>query len=193
MLERRNDHQGLEKLNSILILENDMTTAIEETKREMYAKLARTKLDMGTNYMGWVHFPEFEAALEAHLEELRKDLNFACAALDVEAARRAKLVQERDDIQGRLHAIDHAYFVQSQANAAAGEELRAAKAKISEQREAICGLYMDKVRRKLVPATMALDEVENVAKEATDGLVASYQQVVETNCACLYCKAAKKI
>lgn len=192
MLERRNDHQGLEKLNSILILENDMTTAIEETKREMYAKLARTKLDMGTNYMGWVHFPEFEAALEAHLEELRKDLNFACAALDVEAARRAKLVQERDDIQGRLHAVDHAYFVQSQANAAAGEELRAAKAKIVEQREAICDLYMAKVQRKDLNRAPTLEEIENAAKEATEGLVRQYHMTISSPCTnpqCWLCKS----
>lgn len=119
-----------------------MTTAIEETKREMYARLAGVKATMNKGFAPRLSLRQLENALEVHLEELRKDLNFACAALDVEAARRAKLVQERDEIQLRLHAVDHAYFVLSQANIAAGDELRKSKIIIQKQRAAIADLYI---------------------------------------------------
>ncbi len=39
--------------------------------------------------------------------------------------RLAAMTKERDEIQGRLHAVDHAYSVQQQATGVAGGELRA--------------------------------------------------------------------
>lgn len=139
-----------------------MTTAIEETRREMYAKLELAKNRFNAWFGNDAMIGSLESALEAHLEELRKDLNFACAALDVEAARRTKLVQERDDIQLRLHAIDHAYFVQSEANRVAGEELRRARALIREQQESISKLYRAQEQRKDQGAMSACAQGENV-------------------------------
>lgn len=160
-----------------------MTTAIEETKREMYRLAREMRNDPyhdGVKNLCYrlqaTEYAKFESAMEVHLEELRKDLNFACAALDVEAARRAKLVQERDDIQLRLHAVDHAYFVQSEANRVAGEQLREAHKTIADLREAVSSLYVAQNQRSELGATQTLAEVENVAKAATEGLVRQWKQ-----------------
>lgn len=169
-----------------------MTTAIEETRREMYAKLELAKNRFNAWFGNDAMMGSLESALEAHLEELRKDLNFACAALDVEAARRTKLVQERDDIQLRLHAIDHAYFVQSEANRVAGEQLREAQKAIAELSKAVAALYVEQNQRKDLGATMTLAEAENVAKVAVEGLVAKHGGYLGNNCqnpSCALCKS----
>lgn len=120
-----------------------MTTEIEKTKREMYKALAALKAG-GRWLIKKANCEAFESALEEHLEALhnrneaqRKIIEAAGGTNDL-SYRLGKMTQERDDIQGRLHAIDHAYCEQSNrvgglmaeienlkaANAAAGEELR---------------------------------------------------------------------
>lgn len=114
-----------------------MTNAIEQTKHQMYVDLKRFEHMVGSTHL----FKTFQDSLEAHLEELRKANSglvemFVKEKTDVEI-RLMSMTQERDDIQGRLHAVDHAYNEQSnrvsimdkmidnlrEANGIAGEEL----------------------------------------------------------------------
>ena len=103
-----------------------MTSAIEQTKREMWKAIAEAKGRVGINYsvkdmMRGIE--GFESALEAHLEELRKalvaanQLTVQCAQHSAESfveleRRLAAMTEERDSIQLRLHAVDHAYSEQ---------------------------------------------------------------------------------
>lgn len=83
-----------------------MTNAIEQTKREMYRnlKLINVSLKKGFKPVNGMH--HFEIAMEAHLEAQRVELCRVFGAL-------GRMTQERDDIQGRLHAIDHKYGEQT--------------------------------------------------------------------------------
>lgn len=139
-----------------------MTDTTEQTRYELFRQFEATKKAVQVRLGAHYRLSRLDTALEAHLEELRKDLNFACALIDLNTARMAKLVQERDDIQGRLHAIDHAYHVQSQANAVAGDELRHCKEVITKQRLAIEALTSLLETRKTLGATLAQDSRENV-------------------------------
>lgn len=180
-----------------------MTTPIEVTRREMYRTLAILKI----NCQSIENWPggglEFESALEAHLDELRKAMvqinesTVACAHhsaesfLDLEN-RLAAMTEERDQIQQRLHAIDHAYCEQSNtvsrmaseidnlkiASQAAGEELRAAheliqnqRQCIQRQREVIWALYMSNEARNEKSATQAQDQSENASEEIRGALL----------------------
>jgi len=108
-----------------------MTNAIEQTKREMYKRLAQMKETASYGLAPSLSLQEFEIALEAHLEELRKALvavnssTVACAQHSAEAfiemeGRLAKMTNERDAIQLRLHAVDHAY---SESQKAVGNQM----------------------------------------------------------------------
>jgi hypothetical protein len=120
-----------------------MTTAIETTKRHMYCEMKlmfQRLFSYGIGNAGYAN--DFESAFEAHLEELRKELK--TAKEDAEGANILKnefqqrlmaMTEERDAIQGRLHAIDHAYHVQAQANIAAGKELREVQQELKRQIE----------------------------------------------------------
>jgi|GEM_PF-6367697 hypothetical protein len=106
-----------------------MTNAIEQTKREMYEALAILKGRIGINYSikdMLSGADEFESGLEDHLEALRIDLEemtrlrhtyerLACdytkKSVDLEK-RLGAMTEERDSIQLRLHAVDHAYSEQ---------------------------------------------------------------------------------
>lgn len=92
-----------------------MTNAIEQTKREMYKALK-----IVNECFASLPIQKLEEALEAHLEELRKALVAAnqitvkCAQHSAESfveleRRLADMKNERDAIQLRLHAVDHAY------------------------------------------------------------------------------------
>ena len=187
------------EFSDILNWRATMTDTIELTKREMYEALAVIKYRNSKDWRINTSFEKFESALEAHFDELRKDLNFACSALDVETARRAKLVQERDDIQLRLHAIDHAYFVQSEANRIAGDELRQAKELIREQQEQLQGIRMLLEARKVEGAMLAQGERENVAsasKAAGYGISIVNQQpccadplIYRDGCGSIHCRS----
>jgi len=89
-----------------------MTKKTEQTNRELYAVLdsirrARKHPNLTAR---------FEAALEEHLEALRQENVRGITAL-------AAMTEERDQIQNRLHAVDHALFNLDQANKLAGEEM----------------------------------------------------------------------
>lgn len=71
---------------------------------------------------------------------------------------RAKLCDERDLMRNRLQALQS-------ANAAAGEEYRAAQALIKRQREIIGELYMAKATRKVVPGTSSQSSDEKSVVE----------------------------
>ena len=103
-----------------------MTNAIEQTKREMYEALAILKGRIEINYSVkdmQRGADEFESALEEYLEALG---NNAVALYNREAlshcrtkterddlqTRLAAMTEERDAIQLRLHAVDHAYKTQ---------------------------------------------------------------------------------
>lgn len=156
-----------------------MTNATEQPKREMYADLKRVSSMVGSTHL----FKTFQDSLEAHLEELRKD------SMDT-LGRLVAMTQERDDIQLRLHAVDHAYSAQSTlvfdqaaeinrhkvAINIAGEELIRVQG-IARQHLDDCrsaeklsdDLYVVKNQRKAEPSTSAQDSKENVASEMSDG------------------------
>lgn len=109
------------------IVEATITVAppseIEKTRRQMYTDLKRFQSMVGSTHL----FKTFQDSLEEHLEELRKANSglvegFAQQHADI-GVRLANMTEERDQIQQRLHAIDHAYNEQQKAMGIAGEEL----------------------------------------------------------------------
>lgn len=117
-----------------------MTTKTEETRHAMYQQLEGVKKTIKKGFSPRAKMSDFESVLEEHLEALRQEQEFM--KLQLMTCRQTNM-----DIQGRMHAIDHAYFVQSQANLAAGDQLREAQALIQRQRGAIGELYMQKVAK----------------------------------------------
>ncbi|BBI47375.1 putative ABC transporter permease [Pseudomonas phage HU1] len=112
-----------------------MTTKTEETRHAMYQHLEGVKKTLKKGFSPRAKMSDFESALEEHLEALRQELAFS--KLQLMTCRQTNM-----DIQSRLHAVDHAHFVQSQANLAAGDQLRDAQALIQRQRGAIADMYM---------------------------------------------------
>jgi chromosome segregation ATPase len=87
-----------------------MTNEIENTKRLLDHCLGRV-IRAGKHR---VLTAELVERLEEHLEALRKELDF-------QAEHTSKIRQANTEIQERLHAVDRAYFEQSQRN---GEQAR---------------------------------------------------------------------
>jgi hypothetical protein len=96
-----------------------MTTEIEKTRRDMYDMLEAMRKAKKHPTM----LRAFEESLEEHLEALRQqNERFRGYALrDSEAL--SAMCEERDQIQGRLHAIDHAYCEQSNRSGAQAREI----------------------------------------------------------------------
>lgn len=114
-----------------------MTTKTEQSRREMYEALGIVKGRVEINYSVKDMLrgvDKFEHTLEDYLEELRKDLDFACKLADLTDARLRKTLQERDDLRNRLQAFEF-------ANKAAGEELRKSQETIKRQREYISEMW----------------------------------------------------
>ena len=107
-----------------------MTNAIEQAKREMYVKFLSTPSCRARG--------EFESSLESYLELLRQDHEALHETArkrfeDIRelekvsaeqrdkyvrlAERHARMTEERDAIQLRLHAVDHAYKTQQDRTA----------------------------------------------------------------------------
>jgi len=107
-----------------------MTNAIEQAKREMYESWkSACKISVGITGCGILL--EFEQAMEKYLELLRQDhealhetarkrfedIRNLWTANDDLVQRLAKMTEERDAIQLRLHAVDHAYSEQQSRGA----------------------------------------------------------------------------
>lgn len=133
-----------------------MNNAIETTRHAMYEclEVLRAFKDRPT-LLGY-----FETHLELHLEELRKQLKTANE--DTQGAnilkdefqqRLMRMTEERDQIQGRLHAIDEAYDKSQRALGVSGEEIRRLQA-LLQLRGACAGTY-------------AQDSQENVSSDDT--------------------------
>lgn len=133
-----------------------MTSTIETTKRALFDCLERIKRAAKHRTLT----AEFEERLEEHLEELRKDFERKESLMKSYSQRirehvdmRRELLKERDEIQGRLHAVDRAYVVLDQANKVAGEELRKAQEQARQDREdtiravKVADAMTDKVRQ----------------------------------------------
>lgn len=95
-----------------------MTNAIEQTRITMYDAFTAMKAG-GRWLIKKENCEAFESAMEAHLEALSKQtrsqvLGRYRAQVDQLQEDCRRLRKERDDIQLRLHAIDHAYNEQSQ-------------------------------------------------------------------------------
>lgn len=115
-----------------------MTNVIERTKRDLYDCLDRIRRAAKHRALT----AEFEERLEEHLEALRKELDF-------QAGHTSKMREKNDEIQQRLHAVDHAYNQQSlvmvgqskeidrlkEAARVAGEELRQCQTNVRHWRE----------------------------------------------------------
>lgn len=128
-----------------------MTT--EELKREMYKQLSNLKI---AGFFGKEIMGHFESALEAYLEELRKDLNFACRSVDLADAKARKAIEERDAALSKLQAFEF-------ANKSAGELLIRAQETIKRQRKFIRTLYTSRKARKVVGATRIQSSAENAS------------------------------
>lgn len=100
-----------------------MTNAIEQTKREMYRKLSKARATISRLLGPKYRLGRLESAIEAYLEELRKQYeemadtarsrfesiqSLEQANQDL-AARLSKMTEDRDGCQSRMQAIDHAY------------------------------------------------------------------------------------
>lgn len=110
------------------IVEATITVAprseIEKTRHQMYTDLKRFQTMVGSTHL----FKTFQDSLEAHLEELRKANSglvegFAQQHADI-GVRLANMTEDRDQIQQRLHAIDHAYLGSQTALGVAGDCIR---------------------------------------------------------------------
>jgi uncharacterized coiled-coil DUF342 family protein len=115
-----------------------MTKTTEELKREMYKDLKRVGSMVSTTHL----FKTFEESLEEYLEELRKDLDFACKSMDLTEAKLRKVAEERDELRNKLQAFEF-------ANKSTAELLSEALRKLSEL-------------RKLSGSTSAQSETGNV-------------------------------
>lgn len=96
-----------------------MTTEIEKTRRALYDCLDRVRRAGKHRKLT----AEFEERLEEHLEEFRKLTERLRGYGQKYLADVTSMREERDQIQLRLHAIDHAYNEQQKAIGIAGEEL----------------------------------------------------------------------
>lgn len=130
-----------------------MTT--EQLRYRMYRDLADFKRKTTVNGAILPAFADLDSSLEAYLERLRREaveqgmvLIDKCDELGSARIDAARMRQERDELQERLHAVDHAYSVQSIANAAAGDQLRKAMETIRKQRGFIRSLYTSRSKPK---------------------------------------------
>lgn len=113
--------------------QDSAVTEIENTRRQMYVDLKRFETMVGSTHL----FKTLEDSLEAHLEELRKamkaredvgqafseSLGRVVIERDSLIQRLSDMTEERDQIQQRLHAIDHAYCEQSNLAGAQTREI----------------------------------------------------------------------
>lgn len=138
-----------------------MTTEIEQTRREMYDALKKiTSVQLnGQQFFG----PEFENALESHLEALRVEHKksterelFLEALSSGFAEQRDLACQQRNELRNKLQAFEF-------ANKSAGELLRDALATVKRQREFIMARYASPETRKGKGSTSAQSEQERVA------------------------------
>ena len=110
-----------------------MTPKTEQTKKTMYAVLDRIR--RARKHVALTS--DFEIVLEAHLEAVRQEF--------VEGiSRLAAMTEERDQIQLRLHAVDHAFKETERALGIAGDTIRAKDALIVRQRAFIGEMVMEK-------------------------------------------------
>lgn len=96
-----------------------MTNEIETTKLALYGCLDRIRRAGKHRKLT----AEFEERLEEHLEEFRKLTERLRGYGQKYLSDLTSMREERDQIQQRLHAIDHAYNEQQKAMGIAGEEL----------------------------------------------------------------------
>lgn len=151
-----------------------MTTEIEKTKRALYGCLDRIRRAGKHRRLT----AEFEERLEEHLEETRKLTERLRGYGQKYLSDASSMREERDGIQGRLHAVDHAYFEQSQRNGEqakqiekleelnriAGEELIRAQGMVREYGEDCRSAekLSDDLSEKLTHATTVIGQQEQL-------------------------------
>lgn len=134
-----------------------MTNAIEQTRCEMYESFIGVK-----TYAGCKALVElFEARLEAHLEELRKDRKFCDDVVALSEAKAAKAKEECDTLRNRLQAFEMASQTSAEIIKGLREELKGFKS--------VSG-YMS--------GTSAQDSKENAASANTDPFAIGFLMVV---------------
>lgn len=152
-----------------------MTT--EELKRRMYNALAAVKMCIAGDRVPHMSLPTFEDRMEAYLDEVRKDLDFACKSIDVTDAKLRKTSEERDDLRNRLQAFEF-------ANKSAGEFLREARLKILTQRQSIGQLKNERdnatyaLKVKDSKLEKALHELSELRKVVGSTSAQSYTETV---------------
>jgi len=88
-----------------------MTEKTETTRRAMYAQLDRIRRAAKHRTLTLA----FEESLEAHLEALREQSSETFGE---------RMLEERNALQGRMHALDAAYAKNQEALGVAGDEIR---------------------------------------------------------------------
>lgn len=139
-----------------------MTNEIEETKRGMYDMLEAMRKAKKHPTM----LRAFEEALEEHLEALRKELDF-------QAGHTSKMREKNDEIQQRLHAVDHTYLEQSQLVGVQAQEID--RLKVAAQLAGECVQDTQVVNRSYQIEIKALNRQleardETIRKLRTEGL-----------------------
>lgn len=173
-----------------------MTNAIEVTKREMYESLAILKGRIEINYSVkdiQRGADEFEHALEAHLEELRKamvvsnEIITRCSNHSLNTIRDLgiqidNVTEERDNLRNRLQAFEF-------ANKSAGEFLQAAQAKVKSQRQSIGQLKNDRNNAQALAAVnyQKYQKARQELSELRKSLMAIPAQDSKENAVCAKC------
>lgn len=139
-----------------------MTNEIEATKRLLDHCLGRV-IRAGKHRKLTAELAE---RLEEHLESLRKEL-------DLQAGHTSKMREKNDEIQQRLHAVDHAYLEQSQLVGAQAKEID--RLKVAAQLAGECIQDTQVVNRSYQIEIKALNRQleardETIRKLRTEGL-----------------------
>jgi len=182
-----------------------MTNATEVTKREMYKALK-----IVNECFASLPIQKLEEALEAHLEELRKELKSEKTLANRKCEQVCDLTEEHDELRNKLQAFEFAnkssgeFLIEAQELLRSEREVMAhLQAKVKSQRQSIGQLKNDrnnaqalaavnyqkyqKARqelselRKSLSGTSAQEAKENAKKEAAEAYQAGFNGVGTPN------------
>ena len=146
-----------------------MTTAIEVTKREMYARLADLKEFVRASQF---NMQEFEAALEIHLEVVRLAAISEREKLHEANVRISERTTERDTLRNRVQVLE-------MANQTSGEVIRGLKEEARQARKNFMAARLAEVAASVsVPPYNASGAPLDAKTTAILGAVVDCQRIV---------------
>jgi len=155
---------------SLPCLEDALENYLERLRRESLEHEMKTNEYVTEAVMlreGYERFKASVAEKDNEIQELKRLLVDRTDELGTARIGLSDLRKEQTEIQSRLHAVDHAYSVQSTANAVAGDLLRKAMETIRKQQGFIRTLYTSRKARKVRPATLVQTSDEILQKRAS--------------------------